>query len=172
MIYWCVKKEKAPSEWTWSVACCQQIKGLSDGLKKERLHVELRRSGTLIEGFWQLFGGCVTAWRFGNWGGLRCCLCRLALSATGRGRGRDGVPPQDSAHSPGDERWQPGPNRISTPSHSGCVCVRGWGGGAPLAMINGPLVWFCIFLGCVYYLPQCPWLSKRAVVHSNSGAPW
>lgn len=39
--------------------------------------------------------------------------------------------------------------------------------GSPLAKINGPVVWFSIFLGCVYYLLQRPWLSDAEVGLSN-----
>lgn len=121
--------------------------------------VDFQCWGTFTECFWQLFGRCVTAWWFGDWGDSGAVSADWAYQPRPGARAEMGSP-QHSAHSPGDKRWQPGPNRISTPSlsptlQSVFVCVtewlgvRGWGGGAPLAMINGPLIWFSIFLGCV-----------------------
>lgn len=116
--------------------------------------------------------------RLGTGGGTQVLSLQIGLIRHGQGARAEMGHPQRVAHSPGDERWQPSPNRISTPSLSPTlwsvfVCVTewlgacGWGGGAALALINGPLIWFSIFLGCVYYLLWRWRQFKREVVKSN-----
>lgn len=114
--------------------------------RKASVLMAMHRWGTFTERFWQLFGRRVTAWRFG---GLRCCPHRLALSATDRGEGPwDGGPPLLGARHihRGDERWQPGTNRISTPSLSATlrsvfVWLTEWLGSAWVGWGWGELPW-------------------------------